>query len=163
MIIHDQFDKEIRLNFTQPQDKPNGEHVLAIAFLNDSYLLTRHKKRGIEFPGGKIEQGESSEAAIVREVYEETGGIVAEMTYVAQYTVYHPEGTKWFTKDVFAVQVDTLESKNDYLETAGPVTCKHLDEISDEEKSFLLEDEAILKCVERVIELGLYQKKEDAD
>ncbi|PTK45101.1 nucleoside triphosphatase YtkD, partial [Staphylococcus nepalensis] len=46
---------------------------------------------------------------------------------------------------------------------AGPVTCKHLDEISDEEKSFLLEDEAILKCVERVIELGLYQKKEDAD
>ncbi|RAA63202.1 nucleoside triphosphatase YtkD, partial [Burkholderia multivorans] len=74
-----------------------------------------------------------------------------------------PEGTKWFTKDVFAVQVDTLESKNDYLETAGPVTCKHLDEISDEEKSFLLEDEAILKCVERVIELGLYQKKEDAD
>ncbi|RIN65545.1 nucleoside triphosphatase YtkD [Staphylococcus simulans] len=163
MIIHDQFDKEIRLNFTQPQDKPNGEHVLAIAFLNDSYLLTRHKKRGIEFPGGKIEQGESSEAAIVREVYEETGGIVAEMTYVAQYTVYHQEGTKWFTKDVFAVQVDTLESKDDYLETAGPVTCKHLDEISDEEKSFLLEDEAILKCVERVIELGLYQKKEDAD
>lgn len=163
MIIHDQFDKEIRLSYTQPQDKPNGEHVLAIAFLDDNFLLTRHKKRGIEFPGGKIEQGESSKKAVIREVFEETGGIVSDLTYIAQYTVFHPEGTKWFTKDVFAVQVDTLQIKDDYLETAGPVTCHRLDEVSDDEKSFLLEDEAILKCVERVIELGLYQKKEDAD
>lgn len=163
MIIHDQFNKEIRLNFTQPQDKPNGEHVLAIAFFNDGYLLTRHKTRGIEFPGGKIEQGENSEAAVVREIYEETGGIVSDMIYIAQYTVFHPNGTRWFAKDVFAVQIDALESKDDYLETAGPVTCKYLDEISEHDKSFLLEDEAILKCVERVIELGLYQKKEDAD
>ncbi|MHD0397393.1 RNA deprotection pyrophosphohydrolase [Staphylococcus simulans] len=163
MIIHDQFNKEIRLNFKQPQDKPNGEHVLAIAFFNDGYLLTRHKIRGIEFPGGKTESGESSETAVIREVFEETGGMVSDMTYVAQYTVFHPNGTHWFSKDVFAVQIEALKMKEDYLETAGPVTCKHLDDISNSDKSFLLEDEAILKCVERVIELGLYQKKADAD
>lgn len=163
MIIHDQFDKEIWLEFMNAEDKPNGEHVLGIAFYDHRFLLTRHKQRGIEFPGGKIEAGESSEDAIVREVFEETGGIVSEMTYIAQYTVFHPDGTKWFTKDVFAVQVDTLKHKADYLETAGPVSCQDLEQISEDDKSYLLEDEAILKCVERVMELGLYQKKEDAD
>ncbi|WP_114603098.1 RNA deprotection pyrophosphohydrolase [Staphylococcus sp. EZ-P03] len=163
MIMHDQFDKEIRLHFTTENDQPDGEHVLAITCMKGQYLLTRHKKRGIEFPGGKIEAGESSEAAVLRELHEETGGHAKAMTYIAQYTVYHPDGEKWFTKDVYAVLVDRLDEKSDYLETEGPVLYRSLDAIRDEDKSYLLEDEAILKCVERVIQLGLYQNETNAD
>ena len=52
------------------------------------WVLTRNRKRGLEFPGGKREQGETIEEAAVREVYEETGGIVCGLKFLGQYKVY---------------------------------------------------------------------------
>lgn len=157
MIIYDQFNHKIELVFKNQKDIPDGEHVLSIPNFYGKYLLTQHKKRGIEFPGGKKEPGESSELAVKRELYEETGATINHLVYIAQYTVYHTTGEKWFTKDVFFVDVMDINEKSDYLETNGPVLCDDLNAISDDEKSYLLEDEAILLCVERVKALGLYQ------
>lgn len=157
MIIYDQFNHKIDLVFKNHNDIPNGEHVLTIPNIDGNYLLTQHKKRGIEFPGGKKEPGESSEQAVKRELYEETGATVKKLEYIAQYTVYQTTGEKWFTKDVFFVDVMDINEKSDYLETNGPVLCDDLNAISDDEKSYLLQDEAILLCVERVKALGLYQ------
>src|SRR5699024_4635809 len=51
------------------------------------WLLTKHPTRGIEFPGGKVEEGERAETAAIREVLEETGGVVKTLEYIAQYNV----------------------------------------------------------------------------
>lgn len=157
MITHDQFNNQIEMHYKNSTDKANGEHVLIIPFYQDEFVLTRHKKRGIEFPGGKIEAGETSEAAAERELFEETGALIQQLQYIAQYTVYYPTGERWFTKDVFAAKVKSIQRKEDYLETAGPVMCRNLNDIADKDKSFLLTDEVILKCAERVSALGLYQ------
>ena len=47
-----------------------------------------------------------------------------------------------------------MVSKNDYLETAGPVLFNCINDIELAQRSFLLQDRTILKCVERVQSLG---------
>ena len=49
-------------------DHPDGNHVLAIPLYQSQLLFTQHKMRGIEFPGGKVEEGEQSIQAIKREL-----------------------------------------------------------------------------------------------
>ncbi|HIA6706123.1 TPA: RNA deprotection pyrophosphohydrolase, partial [Staphylococcus aureus] len=43
------------------------------------------------------------------------------------------------------------------LETAGPVLFNCINDIELAQRSFLLQDSTILKCVERVQSLGFYQ------
>ena len=47
--------------------------MFVICRFYQQWLLTKHKIRGWEFPGGKKEEGETLEEAAIREVEEETG------------------------------------------------------------------------------------------
>jgi 8-oxo-dGTP diphosphatase len=53
--------------------------VDVVAALDSAYVVIERftEPRGLAFPGGKIESGESAEAAIVREFFEETGLLLA--------------------------------------------------------------------------------------
>lgn len=102
------------------------------------------------------ERGESSAEAVTRELYEETGAKVKNIHYIAQYTIETHDQTD-FVKDVYFIEVESLVSKNDYLETAGPVLFNCINDIELAQRSFLLQDRTILKCVERVQSLGFYQ------
>ena len=48
-------------------------YVYVIAFKDKRFLMVRHARRMWEMPGGKVEGGESPEAAAYREFIEETG------------------------------------------------------------------------------------------
>lgn len=52
---------------------PTGTPPVAISTERACWLMVRHKERGWELPGGWIEDGEDSDMAALREVYEETG------------------------------------------------------------------------------------------
>jgi 8-oxo-dGTP pyrophosphatase MutT (NUDIX family) len=52
-------------------------------------LLVRHPDRGWEFPGGHVEEGETPEDALMRELQEEVGG---KGRLISWNTEYYPDG-----------------------------------------------------------------------
>ena len=50
--------------------------VVGVAILRDGRVLAARRTGGWEFPGGKVEPGESAEQAAVREIAEELGCVV---------------------------------------------------------------------------------------
>ena len=91
-----------------------------------------------------------------RELFEETGGIPETIDYIAQYQV-HTFDNSIFKKDVYIVKVKSFKEKSDYLETRGPLLFDNINSIPLDKQSYLIQDNAILKCVERMIELGYYR------
>ncbi|WP_100331909.1 RNA deprotection pyrophosphohydrolase [Bacillus xiapuensis] len=143
----DQNGCRVTLTF-QPDSFPlPARHVLVFCRYRDKWLLTSHPKRGLECPGGKAEAGETLEAAAKREVYEETGALIEELTFVGEYYVQHPD--KPFVKGIYFAEIREIEKKDDYLETDGPVLFEGdlLTERMDERFSFLMKDEVVEKTL----------------
>lgn len=154
--FRDKDNRKVTLNYKTNKDTPNGNHVLTIPTYNNQLLFTRHKVRGIEFPGGKVEKGETPSEAVLRELYEETGAIARSCCYFAQYEVTTND-EELFLKDVFFIEVSHFETHHTYYETDGPCLFKNVSNISKEKQSFLIQDATILKCLERVRALGFYK------
>src|SRR5699024_12636786 len=76
-------------------------------------------ERGYEFPGGKVEHGETAKEAAIREVMEETGALLKEITYLAQYYVVGKSDS--VIKNVYFAKVDKLTNQITYYETKGHV------------------------------------------
>lgn len=73
--------------------KPVPTHHIAVGVVKkgDRLLITRRKQEGLlgglwEFPGGKVEKGETPEAACVRELLEETGLVVFVDSHLTRIT-----------------------------------------------------------------------------
>ncbi|MFY0545305.1 NUDIX domain-containing protein [Brevibacillus sp. H7] len=78
-----------------------ARHVLVFPFLEGKLLFTRHRQRGIELPGGKVEPGETSLAAAVRETFEETGYSLSAIEQIGQYVI-----NDVIVKDIYVARVD---------------------------------------------------------
>ncbi len=78
-----------------------ARHVLVFPFFEGKLLFTRHRERGLELPGGKVEQGETSLAAAVRETMEETGYALSAIERIGQYVV-----NESMVKDIYVARVD---------------------------------------------------------
>lgn len=141
---------EIELSFSKNSFREPARHVLVIVETEEGWLLTNHKVRGLEFPGGKAEAGETLEDAARREVYEETGANLGELVWIAEYRVNDPE--KPFVKAVFWGKAESVEKKNDYLETNGPVLVRGdiLQLRQQKEYSFIMKDRVIEECLKRI-------------
>ncbi|RFU66292.1 RNA deprotection pyrophosphohydrolase [Peribacillus glennii] len=120
-----------------------ADHVLALCRYNSSWVLTNHAGRGLEFPGGKREKGETVEEAAKREIYEETGGITGELLFLGQYKVHSPGGA--FIKSIYFAGLEEMVEKENYIETNGPVLMENLpDNMKEEERfSFIMKDEIV--------------------
>ena len=69
-------------------DETEYTRVVCVCRYKDKYLFSYNKKReGWEIPGGHIEDGESWEEALKREMYEETGATKIKITPVCVYKI----------------------------------------------------------------------------
>lgn len=112
----DDYGLPVKLTFDPEEYRQHqAGHVLIFAFYQGKLLFTRHRSRGVELPGGKLEAGETSLAAAVREVYEETGAVLEAIERIGQYTVDHT-----LRKDIYvakAAHYASVPSGSDVLET----------------------------------------------
>ncbi len=86
-VFKDYYNNTVKLVIGKEAFSKQPKHVWVIARHKNQWLLTKHGDRGIEFPGGKVEDGEIAEEAAIREVKEETGGLVSELYFIGQYYV----------------------------------------------------------------------------
>src|SRR5690625_4392979 len=111
-VFKDYYNNEVTLSFDFHPFSQKPKHVLVICRYQDKWLLTRHKTRGLEFPGGKVEEGETAEEAAIREVKEETGARIKNIYYIGQYFVDGKSGS--IIKNVYYAEIDKLLEQNTY-------------------------------------------------
>lgn len=141
--FEDYYENPVLLSFDNHPFDSTPKHVWVICRFKDQWLLTRHPRRGWEFPGGKVEEGETPEEAAIREVYEETGARVGSIRYIAQYKVDGRSGT--IIKNVYYAEIMEVRAKTDYMETDGPVFIHELpyDIRTNETYSFMMKDDVL--------------------
>jgi len=61
--------------------------VLIFALFHGNLLWVKHSIRGWEVPGGKIEFGETPEAAAAREAFEEAGATLRKLQWMGEYAI----------------------------------------------------------------------------
>ncbi|MDH3694972.1 MAG: 8-oxo-dGTP diphosphatase MutT [Gammaproteobacteria bacterium] len=82
-----------------PTTDPDGRLHIAVGIIRNSankYLVSQRSENGLyagkwEFPGGKVEQGESVVDALKRELAEELGIIVSESSSLLKLDFDYPE------------------------------------------------------------------------
>ena len=144
----DFYQREVHLAFREDPFSKAPMHVWVICRYQGQWLLTKHKKRGLEFPGGKVEEGERPLDAACREVFEETGAKVKTIHYIGQYTI----PTEKICKNIYLAEIDLIEAQTNYLETDGPVLVPELpDQVEeDEHYSFIMKDGVLRYCLQYI-------------
>jgi 8-oxo-dGTP diphosphatase len=143
----------VKLSFLNNSFSKQADHVFVICRFSDQWLLTKHKERGWEFPGGKREPGETIEEAAIREVEEETGAKLKTLHFIGEYEVTDKENS--FVKAIYYAEVDALPTKETYLETNGPVLIGG-DLLSlrfQDQYSFIMKDRVVEIAFDRIMDL----------
>ncbi len=148
--FEDIYNNRVMLSFEDHPFSRDPKHVWVICRYQDQWLLTSHKNRGMEFPGGKVEHGESAEQGAIREVKEETGGHVSQLQYIGQYKVDGRE--KVIIKNVYFAIIDKLEKQDTYFETNGPVLLRQLPQNvrKDSRFSFIMKDDVLTHSIDKI-------------
>ncbi|MCA0972841.1 nucleoside triphosphatase YtkD [Halobacillus litoralis] len=152
--FYDFYHNPVRLSFEDHPFSKAPKHVWVICRYENKWLLTKHKDRGLEFPGGKVEEGETAEEAAIREVKEETGAEIENISYVGQYKVEGKGGT--IIKNVYYALISELTDQSHYFETHGPALLKELPQAIKANKrySFMMKDEVLPECLKRIKQNG---------
>ncbi|MCM3740181.1 nucleoside triphosphatase YtkD [Oceanobacillus luteolus] len=149
--FRDYYNNEVHLSFKDHPFSEQPKHVLIICRYQGKWLLTRHKERGLEFPGGKVEEGETAEEAGIREVMEETGGKASHLQYIGQYYV---DGRKdYVIKNIYYAEIEELNDRDTYFETEGPVIIDNIpNNVNHNPKySFIMKDKVIDYAIDYII------------
>ncbi|MGM9988475.1 MAG: RNA deprotection pyrophosphohydrolase [Bacillaceae bacterium] len=145
----DYYQNTVELSFEDQPFSKEPKHVWVLCRYNHQWVLTNHTRRGYEFPGGKIEAGESPVQAAIREVHEETGGVVSNIQYIGQYRVTSKD--KIIVKNIYIAQLSKFDQCEHYFETKGPVLLDTLpmNVKKDGKFSFIMKDDVLTYSMEK--------------
>lgn len=143
LTFTDYYHNQVELSFTHYPFSDKPLHVWVVARYGDKWVLTKHKQRGLEFPGGKVEPGEHEDDAAIREVFEETGGIVKSLHYLGQYRVLGRGDT--VIKNIYFAVIDRFEDHPAVEETDGAVLLDELPKnlLRNNQYSFMMKDRVL--------------------
>jgi 8-oxo-dGTP diphosphatase len=146
----DYYQNKVELSFDNHPFSPTPKHVWVICRYQNQWLLTHHLRRGLEFPGGKVEDGETPDEAAVREVKEETGGIVSSLQYIGQYKVSGKD--KIIIKNIYFAEISDVQDHTHHDETKGHVLLEELPENIKENRkfSFIMRDDVLVHSLAQV-------------
>ncbi|WP_017756188.1 RNA deprotection pyrophosphohydrolase [Calidifontibacillus oryziterrae] len=150
ITFQDYYQNTVRLSFAFQPFSQSPKHVWVICKYDGKWLLTIHKRRGIEFPGGKVEEGETPEQAAYREVMEETGASIRALKYVGQYEVSGKAET--IIKNIYFADIEKIQKKESYFETDGPILLTELPENiqTNEKYSFMMKDKVLTESIKKI-------------
>ncbi|WP_438312088.1 NUDIX domain-containing protein [Sporosarcina sp. FA9] len=143
---------KVELTFKKEMFEMEKNHVLVVLKHEGKWLLTKHRERGVEFPGGKVEKPETLEEAAIRETLEETGVLIKNLVQVAEYVVH---GDAPFCKTVFTGSITKIHSDYPLRETEGVVWMNDIELDSFPKLSFHMKDEGMTAIRKRVMTLEL--------
>jgi 8-oxo-dGTP diphosphatase len=94
--------------------------ALLFPFDGHKVLLCNIADRGWCIPSGRVEPGESSLEAVVREAWEEAGAIIHDLQYIGCYSISERGEVRW--ADCFTARVDELVEIGFQTESLGRQT-----------------------------------------
>ncbi|WP_338062464.1 NUDIX domain-containing protein [Sporosarcina limicola] len=148
VVFQDLNGGRVELTFGENRFGMEARHVLIVLKYKDKWLLTRHSIRGIEFPGGKAEAGETIEEAAIRETIEETGVTITNLVKLAEYVV---ESNITFCKAVFTGTVVHVDDNPVLHETEGALWLTNEELNRCDELSFHMKDKG-MKTIRKWVE-----------
>lgn len=99
-----------KANKNRESQKAIANVAVAVIHHKDQYLLgfrdaAQHQGNRYEFVGGKIDNNESGEQAVIREVAEETGIAIQDNTIVKLGRLHHDYGDKQVSLQVYKIEL----------------------------------------------------------
>ncbi|NLY78561.1 MAG: NUDIX domain-containing protein [Lysinibacillus sp.] len=145
--FYDLHRNKVELTFGGPPFPIEPKHVLVLVQKEGKWLCAINDKRGIEFPGGKVERDETLMEAAKREVYEETRVHITDLKILGHYIVYdeHP-----FCKVVFTARIERLDPFLQEHETSGRVFLSTDELMKHPQLSFYMKDEGMKMILQEV-------------
>ena len=138
---------KVDLRFDEGPFEVEPRRVLALVQYEGKWLCTIHHRRGIEFPGGKQEPGETLYEAAIREVYEEANVVIEEVKWFAYYIVHADVP---FSKAVFTAKVKDIEPFTGDHETEGMLWLTEEQLWQQPKLSFYMRDAGMKKMLQEV-------------